>query len=339
MFGYVIADREIMTEEQVGRYRAYYCGLCRALKRRHGAAARFTLNYDMTFLVLLLSSMCEPEEEESGCGRCAAHPLSEHPWICSAFTDYAADMNVALAYLNCLDDWRDERRLLSRAEAAALSGAYARVKADYPQRCGFIEERLAELADIESRGETDPDAGARCFGRLMGEVFDYGLDGTWSPRIRRFGEELGEFIYIMDAAVDLPEDAAHGRYNPLAGYAEGKSEVFDYGLDGTWSPRIRRFGEELGEFIYIMDAAVDLPEDAAHGRYNPLAGYAEGKSEEELHALLTVLIGEAAEQFERLPLLRDVDLMRNILYSGVWLRYNIEMEKRHRKEGGAAVES
>lgn len=284
MFGYVIADREIMTEEQVGRYRAYYCGLCRTLKRRHGAAARFTLNYDMTFLVLLLSSMCEPEEEESGCGRCAAHPLSEHPWICSAFTDYAADMNVALAYLNCLDDWRDERRLLSRAEAAALSGAYARVKADYPQRCGFIEERLAELADIESRGETDPDAGARCFGRLMGEVFDYGLDGTWSPRIRRFGEELGEFIYIMDAAVDLPEDAAHVRYNPLAGYAEGKSE-------------------------------------------------------EELHALLTVLIGEAAEQFERLPLLRDVDLMRNILYSGVWLRYNLEMEKRHRKEGGAAVES
>ena len=178
MFGYVIADREIMTEEQVGRYRAYYCGLCRALKRRHGAAARFTLNYDMTFLVLLLSSMCEPEEEESGCGRCAAHPLSEHHWRCSAFTDYAADMNVALAYLNCLDDWRDERRLLSRAEAAVLSGAYARVKADYPQRCGFIEERLAELADIESRGETDPDAGARCFGRLMGDCLLYTSTGT-----------------------------------------------------------------------------------------------------------------------------------------------------------------
>ena len=70
--------------------------------------------------------MCEPEEEESGCGRCAAHPLSEHHWRRSAFTDYAADMNVALAYLNCLDDWRDERRLLSRAEAAVLSRAYAR---------------------------------------------------------------------------------------------------------------------------------------------------------------------------------------------------------------------
>ena len=283
MFGYVIANREIMTEEQIERYRAYYCGLCRTLKRRHGAAARFTLNYDMTFLVLLLSSMCEPEEE-SGSARCAAHPLSENPWRARAFTDYAADMNVALAYLNFMDDWRDERRVMRRAEAAALSGAYSRVKEDYPARCGFIEERLEELAGIESSGETDPDAGARCFGRLMGEVFDYGLDSTWGPRIRRFGEELGEFIYIMDAVVDLPEDTAHSRYNPLAKFAEGKSE-------------------------------------------------------EELYALLTVLIGEASEQFELLPLVRDVDIMRNILYSGVWLRYNIEMEKRHRKEGGAAVES
>ena len=193
-------------------------------------------------------------------------------------------MNVALAYLNFMDDWRDERRVMRRAEAAALSGAYSRVKEDYPARCGFIEERLEELAGIESSGETDPDAGARCFGRLMGEVFDYGLDSTWGPRIRRFGEELGEFIYIMDAVVDLPEDTAHSRYNPLAKFAEGKSE-------------------------------------------------------EELYALLTVLIGEASEQFELLPLVRDVDIMRNILYYGVWLRYNIEMEKRHRKEGGAAVES
>ena len=282
MFGYVIADREIMTEEQVGRYRAYYCGLCRALKRRHGAAARFTLNYDMTFLVLLLSSMCEPEEEESGCGRCAAHPLSEHHWRCSAFTDYAADMNVALAYLNCLDDWRDERRLLSRAEAAVLSGAYARVKADYPQRCGFIEERLAELADIESRGETDPDAGARCFGRLMGEVFDYGLDGTWSPRIRRFGEELGEFIYIMDAVVDLPEDTAHGRYNPLSD--------------------MRR----------------------------------QGSTDDDIKDVLTMLIGVCAMNFEKLPLIEEVDIMRNIIYSGVWTKFQLGIDKPRQKGGGSA---
>lgn len=282
MFGYVIANRDIMTEEQVARYRACYCGLCRALKDRHGTAARMTLNYDMTFLVLLLSSMYEPEED-SGSERCFMHPLTVHDWCSSRFTDYAADMTVALAYLNFLDDWRDERRLVRRMEAGALRGAYERVKQQYPEKCGRIEDSLCELSELEARGETDPDAGARCFGRLLGEVFDYGLDELWGQRVRRLGEELGEFIYVMDAVVDLPEDSAHGRYNPLSEYASGKSE-------------------------------------------------------EELRAMLTMLIGEAAALFERLPLVRDVDIMRNILYSGVWLRYNMEMEKRHEKEGGAAVE-
>ena len=80
----LFADREIMTEEQVGRYPGVLLRPLPRAQRRHGAAARFTLNYDMTFLVLLLSSMCEPEEEESGCGRCAAHPLSEAPLAIAA---------------------------------------------------------------------------------------------------------------------------------------------------------------------------------------------------------------------------------------------------------------
>ena len=55
MFGYVIANKDIMTEEQEARYRACYCGLCHALHRRHGSLSRVTLTYDMTFLILLLT--------------------------------------------------------------------------------------------------------------------------------------------------------------------------------------------------------------------------------------------------------------------------------------------
>ena len=32
-------------------------------------------------------------------------------------------------------------------------------------------------------------------------------------------------------------------------------------------------------------------------------------------------MGECTDAFERLPLVQDVDILRNILYSGVWLRY------------------
>ena len=66
MFGYLVAEPSLLTEEQFARYRACYCGLCRCIKERHGEAARFALTYDMTFLTLLLSSLYEPEETAGG---------------------------------------------------------------------------------------------------------------------------------------------------------------------------------------------------------------------------------------------------------------------------------
>ena len=63
MFGYLVADPGLLTEEELARYRGCYCGLCRCLKERHGEAARLALTYDMTFLTLLLSSLYEPGEE------------------------------------------------------------------------------------------------------------------------------------------------------------------------------------------------------------------------------------------------------------------------------------
>ena len=50
---------------------------------------------------------------------------------------------------------------------------------------------------------------------------------------------------------------------------------------------------------------------------------------------LELLIAEAAESFEILPLEQDLDLLRNVIYSGVWQRYILktEQKQKHRKEG------
>ena len=58
-----------------------------------------------------------------------------------------------------------------------------------------------------------------------------------------------------------------------------------------------------------------------------------------MHDTLTMLIGECAAVFELLPIVQDADIMRNILYSGVWLRYDAEMSRRHGKKGDNAVEA
>lgn len=69
---------------------------------------------------------------------------------------------------------------------------------------------------------------------------------------------------------------------------------------------------------------IDLPEDRRHGRYNPLRALPQ---DADLYALLRMLLGECSAAFEALPVLQDIELLRNILYSGVWLRYDAAMKK------------
>ena len=95
MFGYLTADRPHLTPEEDERYKAAYCGLCRSLRSRCGQLSGLTLNYDQCFLILLLQSLYEADES-SGRARCLAHPREEQAWWQCRFTDYAADMNIAL---------------------------------------------------------------------------------------------------------------------------------------------------------------------------------------------------------------------------------------------------
>ena len=50
--------------------------------------------------------------------------------------------------------------------------------------------------------------------------------------------------------------------------------------------------------------------------------------EEQIFAILEMMMAETALRFERLPILENEQILRNILYSGVWSRYDIAKEKR-----------
>lgn len=99
------------------------------------------------------------------------------------------------------------------------------------------------------------------------------------------------------------------------------SALFDKNAD-QWSVPLREMGFSLGKFIYLMDAYDDLEKDLKKGRYNPLTALSRQPDyEARVHEILTMLMGQCAAAFERLPVLRNADLLRNILYSGVWTRY------------------
>lgn len=116
-------------------------------------------------------------------------------------------------------------------------------------------------------------------------------------------------------------DAASGCFGALLG------EIFDKGEFGT---RLRSFGESLGRFIYIMDAWEDAAADKKRGRYNPLVQTE--SFDADTGALLNALMVRCTDEFEKLPLQKDMDLMRNILYGGIWTRYNLKTQARAGKE-------
>ena len=213
MFGFIGTRPSSLSEDEQTRYRAVYCGLCRALKERYGQISRMALNYDLTFYILLCDSLHEPPER-AGEGHCIAHPRKPMPYAMSRYTDYAADVTVVLAYHKCLDDWKDDRKRSAHAASKLLAGAYRQARQRIPEICEEAEASMERTRRLELSPDTPPDAVSQEFGHLFGRIFGYD-QGIWTESMELFGAQLGRFVYLMDAAVDFEEDQQSGSYNPF----------------------------------------------------------------------------------------------------------------------------
>ena len=223
MFGYVTASFSELTKEQKERYNAVYCGICRRIRVQSGNGARLGLSYDMAFLAMLLMSLYEPEEEGGG-RACVLHPVKPRPWVDNAFVRYAADMNVALAYYNFLDDWQDDGKHTAKWMADAFSKHLTQIEQRYPRQCAAIRACIQRLSELEKAQCANPDEPAACFGQLMGELLTYEED-MWADTLRQMGQALGRFIYLLDAALDYDKDAKKGKYNPYLAMGTGKDRA------------------------------------------------------------------------------------------------------------------
>ncbi len=135
--------------------------------------------------------------------------------------------------------------------------------------------------------------------------------------IRRYLKELHRAEEAGDPNIDLASGLTGSLFR----------EIF-VPREDDWSRELGQVGFYLGKFIYLMDAYEDLPEDRTRGNYNPFLSLAEKPDyEEQAAGILTMMAASAAKNFERLPILENVDILRNILYSGIWTKY-----RRLRKE-------
>jgi len=280
LFGYIVTYPEALSRERQQRFKAMYCGLCRTLRKRHGFLTSSTLSYDLTFLALLLNALYEPGERTDR-ERCIANPAKQHDYVSTPVMDYVADMNIALAYHKCRDDWYDDKNPVSAGEAALLRRAYRTVEKAYPRRCDAIERWLEQIHGWERDNVLEIDLPVNATGRMLAELFVWPEQHTFVQELQTIGDGLGRFVYFMDAYDDLPRDVRRGSYNPLK------------------SLRDREDYEQLCK------------------------------------TAMMAMIADAADAFERLPILLDADIIRNVLYSGVWSKYAYIQSKRGGQNKGA----
>jgi len=194
MFGYVVINKPELKFKEFDVYKSFYCGLCYSLRSRYGFVGQFTLSYDMTFLVMLLTSLYEPKVAHSE-HKCIRHPLKAQPMSSSIYSDYVADMNILLSYYKAMDDWNDDRSVLKLAFAKLLNTKHPDDSFDYAAKADSISSLLTELGTREKENETNIDVMAGLFGRIMSVLF-VPKDDQWAASLSR----IGFFLYVVNVS-------------------------------------------------------------------------------------------------------------------------------------------
>lgn len=252
MFGYVRPPLQALSEAEVERFRRMYCGLCHTLGQRYGQAARFILNYDFTYLAILLS---DSEEGNVSGARCYASPLHQRAYLePGAAMELAADESVILAYWQLRDGVDDHdwfHGLKYRTASAALESAYRKAAAFRPGFDAAVRTQLSRLSDLEKENCSSMDMAADAFAALLGSAAQEVADPVRRRVLEQLLYHLGRWIYLVDAADDLKKDAVSGNYNPVA---------LRFGLtDGCWTADARReFALSLDHSIRMMATAFEL---------------------------------------------------------------------------------
>ena len=211
MFGYVVANKSRLNEEEKEFYQSCYCGLCRELKKRGRFIPTLTLNYDMAFLAVVLMSLYSLPCEEGEC-RCFLK-RKKSSCIGGEIMEYTADMNLILSYYKMKDDWTDDRNIFAYLFSKRLEKQVEKISVKRKDKAEKIKEYLDKLSLSEKKNMLDPDGEALLFGKIMGEVFTPYEERE--EELFAFGESLGKFIYILDAVMDLKKDIKRKKYNPL----------------------------------------------------------------------------------------------------------------------------
>ncbi len=220
MFGYVRTCKPELRVKEFEFYKAVYCTLCRQLGRKYGILSRLTLSYDFTFLALLRLSF-RPTFAGLERRACAFCPVKKCNYCRDpdGDFDFPAAAAMILLYYKIGDNIADEKgfkRLGYRLLRLTFRRGHRKASAAYPAVESAASAYLAAQQQLEADGCGDLDRACEPTAKLLETLLAFCSDDPCDRRaLARLGYCLGRFIYLLDAAADLPADLQSGGYNAL----------------------------------------------------------------------------------------------------------------------------
>ena len=162
------------------------------------------------------------------------------------------------------------------------------------------------------------------FGKLLeGKVKK--SEKLWSKKVQTIVSCLDE-LSALEKENETDIDRVSGCFGRIM------AEIFAYRED-VWEPALRRMGFYFGKLIYLLDAYDDVEEDVKKGNYNPFSkDYIIKGFDDRVKNMLMMMMAETCREFEKLPIIKYTDILRNILYSGVWCRFENVSGKRKKEQ-------
>ena len=209
MFGYVLPDKPNLYMRDYALFRAYYCGLCHAMKKESGQTARTSVNYDAAFINLLFSDI-RGEKPKIVQKRCILNPKKRAVVDISETSREVARLNLILLGLKLQDDREDGEKSLFKRLVFSRNVRKARAKS--PELASFADECFIRQREEEKCGG-GLDAAAEPFSDMMKKTFGFLAGEKKTESIESLGYLLGKYVYYMDALDDYDKDLKKNRFN------------------------------------------------------------------------------------------------------------------------------
>lgn len=246
MFGYILPDKPNMYMKDYALYRAFYCGLCHQIGRCQGQCMRLAVNYDVTFLAILMHGLTEellPMRRQA----CVLNPFRRKMVVAETpMLRTIAYLNALLVDFKCRDDIQDGTRHGRRSLRRLITSKVRAARRRLPEVAAVLDAAFERQCRVEADSPTSWHVAAEPFADAVQDIVRLVAGPQYTPELGMIGYLLGQYIYLLDAIDDYDSDIRRHQYNPLVLY---------YGY-ATKDELIRTAADELFGYVHQMVAVV-----------------------------------------------------------------------------------